>query len=78
MNTPNKQAEVNYKRTEHGEFGSVPLTELKKKCPCCKKITLFNRIDVDGNKGMVYYKGNYMPLYRCEKCWIIIGEGVLK
>lgn len=65
----------NYKRTHHGKFGTVPFTELKKKCPCCKKITKFKRIDVNSDDGMVFCEGEYMPLYRCNKCWIIIGAG---
>ena len=64
-----------YKETEHGDYGSVPYNEIKHKCPCCKKITNFKRIDVNCNNGLVYCEGNYMPLYRCDKCWVIIGVG---
>ena len=64
-----------YKRTEHGEYGSVPYREIKHKCPSCKKIRIFKRIDVNCRDGLVYCEGSYMPLYRCDKCWIIIGVG---
>lgn len=73
-----KEEEIDYPRTYHGEYGSVPYIELKHKCPCCKKKALFKRIDVNCDKGMVYYEGYNMPLYRCEKCWVIIGFGVSK
>ncbi len=64
-----------YKYTDHGGYGTVPLIELKHKCPCCKKIKKFRRIDVNSSRQTVFCEGEYMPLYRCDKCWIIIGVG---
>ena len=67
-----------FKETNHGVYGNVPFTELKHKCPICKKRCKFKRIDVNSSKGFVYCEGSYMPLYRCDKCWIIIGVGEWK
>jgi phage FluMu protein Com len=64
-----------YKNTDFEEMGTVPSTDIKHKCPCCKKIKRFRRIDVNSEHGTVYCGGYDMPLYRCEKCWIIIGVG---
>lgn len=67
---------INYPRKYFGELGSVPYMKLKHKCPCCKKRVLFKRIDIDCDREFVYYEGGYMPLYRCENCWVIIGFGI--
>lgn len=64
-----------YKSKDFGELGAVADSEIKHRCPCCKKTTNFKRVDVDAMKGLVYCKGDYMLLYRCDKCWIIIGVG---
>ena len=38
----------------------------------------FKRIDVNCSKQTVYCDGCHMPLYRCDKCWIVIGVGKWK
>jgi len=64
-----------YKRSDHGKFGTVPLTILKIKCPSCKKKSVFRRIDVGTWKQTVYCEGDNIPLYRCDECEIVIARG---
>jgi hypothetical protein len=75
MTNPTKDGLWKFRTTYHYGYGSVPYVELKHKCPCCKKKTNFRRIDVNSDNGMVFCEGYYIPLYRCDKCMVILAIG---
>jgi len=50
---------------------NIPTTDLKRKCPVCKKIRKFLRIDVTCSTETVFCEGEYIPLYMCSSCQII-------
>ena len=50
----------------------IPTSEKNKKCPVCKKITMFKRIDVNASNCHVYLEGSYASLYCCSKCNVVI------
>jgi len=47
---------------------------MKIKCPVCKEIRDFKQVHISCTREYCYLEGDYLWIYRCEKCHIIIAK----